>query len=1062
MNFSAWSIKNPIPAILLFGLLTLAGLMAFRSAKVQDFPDIELPAVTVTANLPGASPSQLETEVTRKIEDSIASIGDVKHITSTVTDGSSSTTVEFVLEKDVAEAVNDVRDAVSRIRTDLPTDLEEPIVAKITLSGLPILRYTVQAKAEASGAMDELQLSWLVDNAVAKRLLAVPGVGQVARIGGLDREVRVELDPALLAALNVTAADISSTLRQVQLESSGGRTDVGGLEQSVRTLGTVRTAEEVAAIEIALSSSGADVAETGNAQAGRRIRLSDVATVVDTGAERRSLALLDGKPAVAFEITRSKGASEIDVGSAVRRAVEALSAEHPNVLFTEATEAVTPVSDNYEGSMHLLYEGAALAVLVVWLFLRDWRATFVSAVALPLSIIPTFLAMKWFGFTLNTVTLLSLSLVVGILVDDAIVEVENIVRHLRMGKPPLQAALEAADEIGLAVIATTFALIAVFLPTAFMDGIAGKFFKQFGWTAALAVFFSLVVARLITPMMAAYILKPLPAKEHDGWLMQRYLKAVRWCLGHRGLTALGAGLFFVGSIALVPLLPTGFIPPADRSLTAASIELAPGSTLAETQATAEQARALIVQSPEVQSVFTAIGSAQMGGGPGGGMGSVGEVRRAQLFVRVVPRGDRATSQQDVEAALRDRLAGIAGARITVGSGDSGEQLMLVLTGDEPRSLTQAALAIERELRTLPGIGNVSSTASLLRPEVVVRPDFARAADLGVTVQGIGETLRVATSGDYDAQLAKLNLDERQVPIRVRLPDAARADLATIERLAVPSRNGHVMLGAVASVQLDSGPAQIDRYDRSRNVTLSLELNGRPLGDVAKEVDALPALQALPAGVKRQASGDLESQQELFGSFGLAMLTGVLCVYVVLVLLFKDFAQPLTILAALPLSLGGAFIALLVTRNAFSMPSLIGLLMLMGIVAKNSILLVEYAVMQRVQQGMSRFDALMDACHKRAQPILMTTIAMAAGMLPIALGIGADPSFRAPMAVAVIGGLLTSTLLSLLVIPVVYTFVDDAENGLARLWRRGKPDKSREPNELHRPPTPGSVAPTTVR
>ncbi len=1018
MNVSAWSIRNPIPAIMLFVLLTLAGLMSFKAMKIQNFPDLELPTVTVSASLPGASPAQLETEVARKIENSLATLQGLKHIYTKIQDGSATITAEFRLEKSTQEAVDDVRDAVNRVRADLPGDLRDPTISKLNLSGAPILTYTV-----ATPRLDDEALSWFVDNDVTKALLSINGVGSVARVGGVTREVRVELDPARLLALGATAADVSRQLRAVQQESSGGRADLGGAEQTVRTIATVKSAEELAQLDIPLSD-------------GRRIRLAQVARVVDTVAERRSAALLNGAPVVGFEITRSRGASEVEVEQGVQRVLAELRTAHPDVEFKQAFNLVDPVVENYDGSLALLYEGAILAVIVVWFFLRDWRATLVAATALPLSVIPAFIGMWWLGFSINVVTLLSLSLVVGILVDDAIVEIENIVRHLKMGKSPYQAAMEAADEIGLAVIATTFTLIAVFLPTAFMAGIPGKFFKQFGWTAALAVFASLVVARVLTPMMAAYLLKPIVAghDERDGFVMRHYLRAAAWCVRHRLVTAIGAGLFFVGSISLVPLLPTGFIPADDFGQSQVSIELPPGSTFKDTFAAAEQARAIVSANPHVKQVYTAIGGGSSGGDPFAA-GGAAEVRKASLTLTLTARADRpGVRKQVIEGELRDAMQQLPGARVSVGLGGSGEKYVLVLSGDDGVALLEAARAVERDLRSLPNLGNIASTASLVRPELVVRPDFARAADAGVTSAAMSDTLRIATRGDYDSGLPKLNLAQRQVPIVVRLPDAARQDAALLGQLGVPGKGGPVMLANIATLGLESGPAQIDRYDRQRNINFEVELNNQPLGDVAAAVAQLPSLQQLPAGVRQTTLGDAEVMAELFASFGLAMLTGVLCIYIVLVLLFKGFMQPVTILAALPLSLGGAFVALLLTKSAFSMPSLIGLIMLMGIATKNSILLVDYAIIAR-HAGMGRFDALIDACHKRARPIVMTTIAMGAGMMPIALGLGADPSFRAPMAVAVIGGLITSTFLSLLVIPVVFTYVDDAVQLTLRGVRR---------------------------
>ncbi|CAN1506444.1 AcrB Cation/multidrug efflux pump [Burkholderiaceae bacterium] len=1014
MNFSAFSIRNPIPAILLFILLSIAGVLAFKAIGVQDFPDIELPMVTVEAQLPGAAPATLETEVARKLENSIATLQGIKNLYTKILEGVVVITIEFVLEKDPMEAVNDVRDAVARVRAELPADVRDPTVVRSTTAGKPLLTYAVTSKQ-----IDEEALSWFVDNTVAKQLLTVNGVGRVKRMGGLTREVRVELDAARMAALNVTAAEVSRRLRQIQQEAPGGRGDVGGAEQAVRTIATASTADDLGKLDLSL-------------QDGRRVRLNQIATIVDTTAERRSMALVNGQTVVAFEIMRSKGANEVTLAQEVRQVIKNLRLARADIQITEQIDNVQKTEENFEGSMHLLYEGAILAVIVVWYFLRDWRATIVSAAALPLSILPAFLGIYLFGFTLNMVTLTSLALVVGILVDDAIVEVENIARHLRMGKTPFQAALEAADEIGLAVVATTFALVAVFLPTAFMAGIPGKFFKQFGWTAVLAILASLLVARLLTPMMAAYLMKAVPESAQeppDGWVMRSYLKSVNWCLSHRLVTLVLATLFFAGSIALVPLLPKGFVPPADRSQTQVNIERAPGSTLHETYLAAERARLKLEAIPEVLKVFSSVGAGVSG--DAFARGSAAEVRKASLTVTLVHRSERKKNQQEVEADIRALLAREPGVRITVGPQDVGVKMQIVLQSEDPLALTAAAHVVEGELRGLKGVGNVLSSASLVRPELIVRPNFARAADLGVTAQSIAETLRVATSGDYDISLPKLTLSERQVPIRVKLPDAARTDIDALARLTVPGRFGPVLLGNVATLTMDSGPAQIDRLNRSRNVVLDVELGSRQLGEVYAEAMALPGLRNLPAGVRQTELGDAKEMQALFASFGLAMAIGLLCIYMILVLLFHDFLQPITILGALPLSIGGAFVALLLTGKSFSMPSLIGLIMLMGIVTKNSILLVEYAIVAR-RGGISRTEALIDACHKRARPIVMTTIAMIAGMFPIAIGWGSDPSFRSPMAIAVMGGLLTSTVLSLLVIPAMFTYVDDLAVWLQRI------------------------------
>jgi hydrophobe/amphiphile efflux-1 (HAE1) family protein len=1024
MNVSAWSIRNPVPAILLFALLTFLGVKGFKALGIQNFPDVDLPTITVNASLEGADPEQLESEVARKIENQLATIAGVKHIRTTLTDSSASIATEFDIAKDTEVALNEVRNAVDTIRANLPQQMNDPIVSKVTTAGSPLVTFTV-----ASPNMDEEALSWFVDNDITRTLMSIKGVGKVSRVGGVNREVRISLDPALMAGMGVTSADVSSRLGQMQQDAPGGRGDVGGSTQSVRTLGRVKTAAELATIEIPLSN-------------GRHVRLDQIARIDDTIAERSTHALFNGKEVVGFQITRTRGASELAVVDGVRAELAKFSTTHPQVKIEEAYNAVERIQANYTGSMHLLYEGAALAILVVLLFLRDWRATFVSAAALPLAIIPTFAAMHYFGFSLNILTLLALALVVGVLVDDAIVEVENIERHLRMGKTPYQAAMEAADEIGLAVIATTFTLVAVFLPTAFMGGVPGKFFESFGITAAVSVVFSLLVARLLTPMMAAYILKPHKASDKveqgDGWIMSSYLKTVNWCLKHRFITVGLAIAMFIGSLMLAQLLPKGFVPPADTALTSVALELQPGSTLEESLAVAEQARQLLVPMADVKKVFT------LAGGGGGGVSSgpmqessAADVRKASLTLQLTTREERSRKQTEVENEIRTRLKPLPGVRFTVGSGGSGDKMQVVLASDDGGLLLTAAQAAERDLRTLQGIGNVVSGASLQRPEIHITPDFARAAELGVSTEALGAVVRVATSGDFSTRLPKLNLPQRQVPIRVQLEQSVRENLDTIRQLRIPGRNGAVPLSAVASVELGSGPAQLARFDRMRNVSIDVELNGLPVGQVMAQVDKLPSMQTLPPGVIRQSSGDAERMAELFGGFGGAMLIGVLLIYIVLVLLFHDFLQPITILTALPLSVGGAFVALLLTGMSFSMPAVIGLLMLMGIVTKNSILLVDYAVMARERDQTGRIPALIDACHKRARPIVMTTIAMGAGMMPTALGLAADPSFRQPMAIVVIGGLIASTFLSLLVVPAVFTFIDDILVGFRKVSQKLK-------------------------
>lgn len=1012
LNISSWSIANPVATTLLFIVLTLAGISSFLAMKVQNFPDIDFPIITITAVLPGASPPQLETDVARKIEDALANAQGIKHIKGSLTDGAATITAEFHIEKPVQEAMNDVRDAVSSIRASLPADLLDPVIKKMELASTPIMTYTL-----SSTTLDEEALSWFVDNQLTKQLMSVAGVGAVTRVGGVNREIRIELDPDRLLALNATAADISQQISRLQLEAAGGRVDMGGIEQSIRTIATVKSAQEIASMDIALGD-------------GRKIRLDQIASVVDTNAEQRSLALINGQVAVGFDILRARGAGELDVAAGTALALEKIKAAHPDIQFTEAVNFIEPVQENYSGSMMLLYEGALLAVLVVFCFLRDWRATLIVAVALPLSAIPTFAAMHLLGFSLNTVSLLSLSLVIGVLVDDAIVEIENIERHLLMGKSPFIAASDAANEIGLAVIATSFTLIAVFLPTSMMEGIVGKYFFQFGWTAAIAVFFSLMVARMLTPMMATYLLKA-PAThdllnkkhKHPRWLTI-YLHCMRNCLAHRTATLGMVLLFVVCGFMVAANLPGEFIPQDEANQTRVTLSLPPGSKIQDTLEIAEQARHIMQENPEVQSIYTAIGVSAASGDPDEASGP-SSVTTAILTANLTHRNDRAgITRPIIESELRSALSILPGTRISVGMDGNSEGYELVLAAEDGELLLQHARLVERELRSIPGIGAVTSSASLVRPELVIQPDFARAADLGVTSASIAETLRIATAGDYNQALAKLNLSERQIPIVVLLANSGRDDPDTLRRLPVPGINGPVPLESVASLQLLTGASELTRYDRMRNININVELNGQSLSAVESAAAALPSLRNLPRGVIVTATGDAEAMGELVTGFALAMLAGILCVYAVLVLLMKDFAQPMTVLAALVLSIPGAFFALLLTGSSLSMPSMIGLIMLMGITTKNSILLVDYIIIARRDHGYNRRRAIVDACRKRARPIVMTTIAMGAGMLPIALGMGADPSFRAPMAIVVIGGLITSTVLCLLVIPIIYSLVDD--------------------------------------
>ena len=1025
LNVSAYSIKNPLVAILLFVLLTLGGIYGFMKMKVQQFPDIDLPAVVVTVTLPGAAPSQLENDIAKKIENKLTSIEGVKHIRTTLQTGAATMVTEFVLEKDIQEAVDDVRSAVGEVRGDLPAAANDPIITKVSTAGFPVVTYTV-----AADNMNAEDLSWFVDDTVTKRLSDIPGVSTVSRIGGLQREITVAADPIALSGLKFSITQLSQQIAGIQQDSSGGEAEVGKTTQTIRVLGAVERASELNDLQVAVP--------TGGTQA-----LGRMAQITDGAADPSSIAKLDGQTVVAFNITRSRGASEVEVMELVDAELAKLSADVGNINIEKVYDRATPIAEDYQASLRMLIEGGLLAVAVVFLFLRNIRATIVAAVALPLSVIPTFLGMYLFGFSLNIISLLALSLVIGVLVDDAIVEVENIIRHLRMGKTPYEAAMEAADEIGLAVVATTFTLIAVFLPTAFMGGIVGQFFRQFGWTAALSIFASLMVARLITPMMAAYILRPEKKQvEKQSALMGWYLKIVGWTLHHRWLTMGATLLLFVASLTLVKLLPTSFIPDNDIDQTRVAIELTPDVALEDTERVVALASERILAMPEVTNIFASIGEAQATMDSNSSGGSKAE-NIAGLDIVLAPRAERG-SKQEIERKISSLLAEVPGARFTVGLSSGGESgYNFSMTSTNPQLLEQTAQQIMSEIRSLPSAGSVTSDRSLPRQELTVTANRLAMADKGVTTQDIATTLRVATVGDYEQRLSKLNLDTRQIPIVIRLPDVAKQNVSQLEGLYVPSSlpSGQgVRVGEVASLDFGTGPAEISRLDRERAISITIQPANGELGDLVQAVKAVPAMQKLPPSITIIDQGQAENMADLFSGFVIAMSVGVVCILGVLILLFGRILQPFTILMALPLSIGGAFVGLVITNSSLSMPSMIGFIMLMGIATKNSILLVDYALIAQ-RRGLARFEAIVDACRKRARPIIMTTIAMGAGMLPLVFGWGdADPTFRRPMAAAVLGGLVTSTLLSLVVIPVVYTLMDDLSGWFAK-WLKPSDKKS---------------------
>jgi multidrug efflux pump subunit AcrB len=1114
VNFSAWSIRNPVPALILFFVLMLVGVQAFNALPITRFPNIDIPIVAVSVTQSGAAPAELEKQITRKVEDAVSGIAGVKNITSTLNDGVSVTAVEFRMEVPTNEALEDVKDAITKIRSDLPSDADNPIVEKIDVEGQAIQQY-----AASNPNMSLEQLSWHIDDVVKRELQGLGGVGRVSRYGGVNREIRVELDPATLQAFGVTAAEVNRQIATTSVDLGGGTTTIEGREQAIRTLGAARSLEELGATMLSLPG-------------GRRARLDEMAKIYDVYEKPASFATHKGQQVVTFSVYRAKGSSAKTVGDKVEAALAKLRTQYPEMKYELVDDTVFYIYGNYTAAIASLIEGAVLAIVVVLLFLRDWRATLISALALPLSAIPAFWAMSLMGFSLNLVSFLGITLATGILVDDAIVEIENIARHMKMGKSAYRASLEAADEIGLAVIAITFTIIAVFVPVSFMDGVPGQYFRQFGLTVAVAVFFSLLVARLITPMLAAYFMREYNHHEDEkpglfgrfytalirfansgpklyvekthriadrslqnmpkrGGLkllaMQRYMSAyfAKFNSTEQARRASLAGLdgsyemrrprlmsyvtilaalgTLYGSMQLIPLLPTGFIPEGDESRMVFNVELPPGSRLEDTRLKTEEVLAIIEKNPHVESVFVLGGASALGDQA---------TRNAAIFVNLKRKADgivpgllnpnidrlnrilgasiprfhadgRTVPQWDVEAEIYPQVQKVADVRITKVIDRGTREVQFNLLSSNAEDLSVATQKLELELRKQKELVNTSIEAALDRPEIRVRPKADEAAKLGITAQQISDTVRVAVIGDFGPALAKYNAGDRLIPIRVQLPENAVASVSEISNLKLTSAAGAtVPISSVADISFELGPSTVKRLNRERLAIVGADIApGYELGQASEAIKKAFTDAKLPASVRLGETGDSEIQGEIFASFGKAAMLGVVIMLGILILLLGNVFQPLAIIFSLPLSIGGVVLALLWSNMALSMPVVIGMLMLLGIVAKNAIMLIDFAV-ERVRHGMERVDAIVDAGSKRARPIVMTTIAMAAGMLPAAYGIGEGGEFRAPMATAVIGGLIASTILSLVFVPSFYIVMDDASRLTSWLFSRfiGKVDE----------------------
>ena len=1049
-HFSSWSIKNPVPTIVTFLILGIVGITSFMTLGIDSEPNIDVPIIIVSANQRGVSPTELENQVTKKIEDAVANLDGIDELSSTITDGSSRTVINFDLGVDSDRAVNEVRNAISQIRPDLPQDIDEPNVTKLQFTGGTVVTYAV-----ASDKRSVEEISNLVDDRIIPELLNVKGVGDVERLGGLDREIRVNLDPERLQAYSLTASDIDNQIAQFNLNLSGGRSEVGGREQNVRTLGSAKTVRELKAYPIELNN-------------GDTVPLSNFGEVLDDFEESRQEAFLNGKGVVSIAVKRSSGSTLVTVEEGVTKAIAELKENLPEdikleKIFTRADS----IRASFRGTINSLVLGCLLTVLTVGIFLRDWRVTLITATALPLSIIPTFWVMKTLGYTLNSMSLLALALAVGNLVDDAICMIENIDRHLQMKKKPFRAALDAAREIGLAVVATTATIVAVFIPVAFMGGIPGQYFQPFGVTVAVSTMFSTLVACTVTPMLSAYLLKskqqpfqyprfkvfdavnyditpedrrlnssipnsPVSTSSQNFEIntkgkLQPYRFLLNLALRNRIITLIVAAAFFFGSLQLIPYIPKGLFNSGDTGISTIDVELPPGSKLDDTETIIKQLDKLLRQQPAVDSVLSQVGSE-------------GNIDKGLVTVKLKPKDDRSLSQQEFQSKMRSQFAKIPGARISFqsqGAGGSSKDVSLILRSNNPDILVETANNLEKQMRQIPGLVEVTSSTSLVKPEIIIEPDPQRAADLGVSVQSIASTASLASIGNSEFNLAKFNLSDRQIPIRVQIDPQKRQSIETLKNLRIPARDGSLVpLKAVANIRLGSSPATIERFNRNRQVTVEANLQGLALGDAIAEVRALPAMQSLPPEVREEPSGDAEIMRDIFARFGSALGLAILCIYAILVLLYNNFLYPFAILVALPLSVGGALLGLLVTQKELGLFALIGIVLLMGLVTKNAILLVDFAL-AGLKEGKTQKKAVIAAGVSRLRPILMTSISTVAGMMPIALAFGADGEVRSPMAIAVIGGFTTSTLLTLVVVPVLFTFVDSFLHWVGKYFNRDR-------------------------
>ena len=1031
MILSDLSIKRPVFATVMILALVVVGIFSYRRLAVEMFPNVEFPVVSVVTTFAGASPETVERELSKRIEEAVNQVAGVKHVFSTSREGVSTVVVEFRLEEKVNDAAQEVRAKLSSIRGTLPTGIEEPIIQKLDFNAAPVAALAVQSKN-----LSPRELTVLVEKKIKKRFESVAGVGKVDMVGGQKREINVDIDPTRLDALGMGVNDIVNGIKSENTNTPLGRITRGTAEYPLRIEGKPDRADQYRQMTVAQRN-------------GRPITLGEVAQVTDGVEEKRKLALVNGQPAIGLDIYKQSGGNQVELVDTVKKVIAKVQKEMPpGVTITLVRDGSIMTRESLADVKETLVIGGILTVLIVFCFINSWRSTVITGVTLPISVISAFIVMNSLGMTLNVMTLMALSLAIGLLIDDAIVVRENIVRHLEMGKDHMEAARFGTAEIGLAVFATSMSIIAVFVPVAFMKGIVGRFFYQFGISVAFAVLVSLFVSFTLDPMLSSRWHDPsihLQGKRKGvaRWLeifnlwfdrtADRYRSAVGWALDHRKTVLTAAFAAFVAGIAIFGTLESSFMAQYDKGELQVSFKTAPDASMAETEGRMTAVLAAVKDFPEIDHTYTTIGA-----------GDSGTVRDGLLYIKLKVRKERAKNQFVLQREIRERLNKVAGITFSIEEvgqiGGALKPLNVNLKGDDLNVLKQLGAKLKKELYSVPGIVDLSMTLENDIPEYRMRVDRDKALSAGVTTNDIVAALSRLIGGEAISTYE--DEDGDAVDVRVRLPERLRQNPSQVTdlRVSVPNASGGIKLvplGSLTSTVVAASPTEINRRDLARQVTVSANLDNLPIGTAVKHVEAAAKRINMPPGYAINLSGEAEDMAESFGYMGESLILAVLFVYLILAAQFESFFEPFAIMLALPLSIVGMAGMLKLTGDTVNIMSLIGLIMLMGLVTKNAILLVDYAKILQRRDGLPRRDAVILAGRTRLRPIIMTTFAMIFGMMPLFLGIGSGAEMRAPMARAVVGGMITSTFLTLLVVPVMYTVMDDFGGWLKRKWK-GKP------------------------